>query len=193
MATQRTNGPRANALAGRELVTRVTQACRAPAEVVWDVVAELPKHGAWGGLDGKHGGLEGIDAPTGRATVGTEFTSTGEDRMCRMADRSVVTEADRPTVFEFVTESSMELKRGGQSSDWTIVHRYGISPEGDGSAVSHTTRVTRASALPGALAMYRIPILRSIAMKETASQAKRGLAGLIQAAEERARARGKEG
>lgn len=186
MAAQQKNGPRANALAGRELVTTATQPSRALAEAVWDVLADLPTHGAWAVGHGKEGGLSSIEAPAGPAAVGTEFTSTGEDRTCRMTDQSVVTEADRPTVFEFVTESAMELKRGGKRSDWTVVHRYDIVSDAGGCTVSHTNRVTRASALPGALAVFKLPVLRSIAMKEMSGEVKRGLAQLVRAAEERA-------
>ena len=77
-----------------------------------------------------------MDAPTGSATVGTEFVTTGTDgRVARFADRSVVTEALRPEVFEFVTESRREGKAGTSPWRLTLVHRYGISPEGTGCRV----------------------------------------------------------
>jgi hypothetical protein len=192
MATQRSDGTRANALAGREIVTTVRQTSRAPADVVWDVLADLQGHGAWGAGHGRFGGLTSLEAPAEVASVGTEFTSTGEDRMSRMADRSVLTEADRPTVLEFVTESAMELKRGGKRSDWTVIHRYEIAPAPGGCTVAYVNRVARASALPGALAIFKVPILRAIAKKENEGQAKRGLGALIRTAEERASAHGKE-
>ena len=193
MATQRPDTGRTNALAGKELVTTVAQVSRAPAEAVWDVLADLEGHGTWGSSHGKEGGLSSIEAPGGSAVVGTEFTSTGEDRMCRMTDRSVVTEADRPSVLEFVTESAMALKRGGKRSDWTVIHRYEITSVSGGCAVTYTSRVVHASALPGALAMFKLPILRSIAMKETGRQAERGLTKLVRSAEEHAGARRKDG
>lgn len=193
MVGQRTSGPGTNVLAGRELETRVARSSAAPAEAIWDVLADLRTHGAWASAGGKGGGLTTIEAPAGPAMVGTEFGSTGEDRKCRMVDRSVVTEADRPTVLEFVTESAMGLKRGGRRSDWTVVHRYEIAPTDDGCTVTHSTRVTRASALPGALGVYKVPILRTIAKKEMASEAKRGLDGLVRTAEQRVGALGKEG
>jgi hypothetical protein len=41
--------------------------------------------------------------------------------------------------------------------------------------------------------MFKLPILRSIAMKETGRQAERGLTKLVRSAEERAGARRKDG
>jgi hypothetical protein len=188
MTDARTSGPRANAL-DREIVTRATRATSAPAEAVWAVLTDLSTHQVWGGTRQKKGGLLSIDGGTTAPTVGTEFTSTGGDRMCEMRDRSVVTEATAPRVFEFVTESAMTLRKGGQRSDWTLVHRYEIEPTAAGATVTTVTRVTRASDLPGALKVYRTPVLRWFAQKESEGVTKRGLANLLAMAEERANAR----
>jgi hypothetical protein len=40
--------------------------------------------------------------------------------------------------------------------------------------------------------MFKVPVLRSIAKKETEKQAKAGLAGLVRTAEERVRSHGEE-
>lgn len=188
MTDARTSGPRANAL-DREIVTRAARTTRASAEAVWAVLTDLSTHREWGGTRQKRGGLLSIEAGAAAPTVGAEFTSTGGDRMCEMRDRSVVTEATAPRVFEFVTESAMRLKKGGGRSDWTLVHRYEIEPTASGATVTAATRVTRASDLPGALKVYRTPVLRWFAQKEAEGATKRGLANLLAMAEERADAR----
>ncbi len=186
MAAQKTSAPSANALAGREIAVQASRSTTASPEAVWEVLSRLRTHGEWGsGSDPKRGRLHSIDAPAEPAGVGTEFTSTGEDRMCRMRDRSVVTEATGPRVLEFVTESAMELKKGGARADWTIVHRYEIEPTGSGSSITHAYRVTRASDLPGPLKMLQIPLLRSFVMKEFGGEMERGLAELVAAVEAR--------
>lgn len=183
MAAQRTNG-RADALGGRGVVVRASRSSTASPQRIWDVLADLRTHLGWaGGDDPKKGRLLSMEAPEPLVGVGVEFTSTGEDRMCRMRDRSVVTETTAPRTLEFVTESAMELKKGGARADWTIVHRYEIAPSGEGSRVTHSYRVTRASDLPGPLRMLRVPVLRSFALKEFQGEARRGLKALVEAAE----------
>jgi len=186
MATRR-SGKRANALKGRELVIEVEERGAAPAGVVYDLLADLSTHLEWGGArqQGKSR-LLSLDAPAGTAAVGTEFSTTGEDAICHMEDRSVVTESSRARTFEFVTESSMELKRGGKRSEWTLVHRYEIAPESGGCRVTFRSRITRVSALPGLLVVFRIPGLRAIALKEAASGSRAGLRNLLRMAQERA-------
>jgi hypothetical protein len=110
-----------------------------------------------------------------------------------MHDSSVVTEAERPRALEFVTESAMQLKKAGASTDWMIVHRYEIEPRGIGCHVTYTSRVTRASALPGPLGVFKLPILRWLAMREAAGQAKRGLRNLSRMAEQLGKELGREG
>jgi Polyketide cyclase / dehydrase and lipid transport len=190
MAARKTVGPRTNALGGREIVARASRSTTARPEAVWEVLADLRTHGEWGsGPDAKKGRLLSIDAPAAPARVGTEFTSTGEDRICRMRDRSVVTEAAGPQVLEFVTESAMELKKSGKSSAWTIVSRYEIEPAGSGSRVTHVHRITRASDLPGPLGMLRVPVLRALPRMEAQGQVKRGLTRLVEVVEARSPAR----
>jgi len=174
----------ANAL-GRELVMTVRESANAPAHTVFDLLVDLPGHLSWGGAEAST--LLSIEARSEPATVGTEFTSSGEDAMCRMRDSSVVTEATRPTTFERVTESALEHKRNGKSAAWVVVHRYEIEPDGETCAVSYTCRIVRASALPGALAMLGIPVLRAIAAWEWTRASRAGLHRLVVAAEDRAR------
>jgi hypothetical protein len=122
------------------------------------------------------------------ATAGTEFMSTAEDGTCRMTDSSVVTEAVRPLRFERVTESAVESKKKGTTAAWLLVHRYNIEADGNQSNVTYTCRLVRASGLPGVLALYGIPVLRSLARLEWARASRAGLRRLTAAAETTARA-----
>ena len=69
-----------------------------------------------------------------------------------------------------------------------LVHRYGIEPDGSQCDITYTCRLVRASALPGVLAIYGIPVLRSLASFEWARASSAGLRRLIAAAETSARA-----
>jgi hypothetical protein len=158
-------------------------------EDVYDVLADLPTHVEWGGQrQAKKTRLLTIDAPAGAATVGTEFETTGADPMGRFSDRSVVTQADRPGVFEFVTEATLRTKRG-DTSEWTTVHRYEVRPDGDGSLIRYAIRIARISALPGMMRVLGLPLLSGIAMKASAKVARRGVENLSRFAEQRADAR----
>ncbi len=185
---QQTTGARANALK-RELVVAVEVTGRVAAEQVYDVLAELGSHLTWAGdRQSKTGRLLSIEAPEGAASVGTEFTTTGSDPMGRFTDRSVVTEATRPSEFEFVTESRLETKKG-EVAEWTNVHRYELTPTADGCRVAYTLRVTRISALPGMLKLFNAPVLSALVRKAAAGVGRRGLENLVALAEERAGAR----
>jgi hypothetical protein len=180
---QQTVGARANALR-RELVIAVEETARARAEEVFDVLVDLRSHLVWSGERQQPGTrLLSIEAPEGPAAVGTEFTSTGTDGSARFADRSVVTVATRPSVFEFVTEAQREAK--GRVAGWTIVHRYELTPSGEGCRVGYTIRVTRISALPGALRLFNVPGLSALLRKVAAGVSRRGVRNLAAFAEER--------
>lgn len=184
VAAPRTGGTRANAL-GRELVWTVEGSARAPVETVYDLLADVESHREWGGERQKPSTriLE-VRAPEGPAAVGTEFRSVGADPMGRFEDRSVVTEADRPRRFEFVTEAHLATDKG-RGADWTVVHRYDLEPTADGSRIRYTVRVTRISELVGALTLFRVPGLRAIGVKASAGVARRGVRNLARLAEER--------
>ena len=176
-------GSRTNALT-REIAFGASRPCAAPAEAVYDVLADLRSHAVWGGERQPKGmRIVSIDAPEEPATVGTEFTSEGIDRIGRFTDRSVVTEASRPELFEFVTEAHLETKK--VLVDWTIVHRYRITRAGSRCRVTYSVRVLRISALPGPLAFLRMPLLSVIMRKAWASIAKRGVRNLVRLVEER--------
>ncbi len=188
MADQRMGKRRVNALReGQELVVGIEEACKAPVEAVYDLLADLQSHLEWAGKRQKKQNfrLLTMEAPEGPATVGSEFRTTGADPMGRFTDASVVTEAIRPRTFEFVTEARLETKKG-KGVDWTNVHRYELIPDGQGCRIAYTVRIVRISELPGAMAMFRVPGLRSIGMKVSSSYLRRGLRNLARLAEERA-------
>jgi len=190
MAGQGTSGPRVNALR-KEVAVGAEATSRAPAEVVWDLLADLRSHREWGGERQKRNTrLLSLDAPEGPAKVGTEFRTQGRDPLGTFTDRSVVTEATRPSVFEFVTEAHLETKKG-KVTDWTVVHRYELEPTGAGCRIRYTVRITRISELIGALALFKVPGLRSLGMKASAGVGKRGVRNLARLAEERGMDHGK--
>ena len=181
---QRTGERGANALK-RELVVRVEATSRASAETVYAVLSDLPTHTVWAGeRQGKKTRLLTIDAPTGPAVVGTEFSSTGSDPMGSFSDRSVVTEAQPGRTFEFVTESRFSTKKG-TTSEWTNVERYELRSTGDGCRIVCTGRVTRMSELVGMLALFNVPGLRGLVLKASARVSRRTVRNLARYAEER--------
>lgn len=157
----------------------------APAEAVYDLLADLPSHAVWGGerqLETTR--LLTMDAPDGPASVGTEFVTTGTDgKVARFTDRSVVTEADRPAVFEFVTDSRRQGKPGSSPWELTLVHRYEVAAAPTtGSRVVYTEEITR---MYGAPAAFALPGLRRIVFFVAARYMRRGFDALLAMAEER--------
>jgi uncharacterized protein YndB with AHSA1/START domain len=185
---QRTGNNRANALK-QELVYGGEQTTSAPAEIVYETLADLRTHAEWGGAgQKKNTRIVSIDAPEGPAQVGTEFSSRGKDPMGDFSDRSVVTEATPPKVFEFVTEAHLDTKKG-KSADLTLVHRYELETSNARCRILYTGRTTRISEMFGMLGLFNVPVLRSLGLKASSGVAKRGLANLAKLAEERAGAR----
>ena len=185
---QQTGTSGTNALK-REVTVSAEHRSSATPEAVYGVLADLRTHASWGGLPPKKKtGLLSIEAPEGEASVGTEFESTGGDPMGRFSDRSVVTQAVRPSVFEFVTEARLTTKKGA-TADWTNVHRYELRPDGDGCLITYTVRIARISALPGMLRAFNLPILSGIAVKESTKLARRGVERLATFVDQRADAR----
>ena len=193
MATRLRGVERAKALE-HALTYRLEEASRAPATVVYDLLADLQAHLEWAGTmqPKRTFKLLSIEAPEGPASVGAEFVSTGADAMGRFDDSSVVTEATRPSLFEFVTESRLSTKKG-KLGRWTNVHRYELSGKGDGCLISYTWRAASIREFPGAMALFKVPGLRSIGLRVSAANSRRGIRNLARLAEERAAARGEEG
>jgi hypothetical protein len=172
----------------RNPVIRFEGHSRGPAEVVYDLLADLASHLDWAGerqLETTR--LLTLEAPTGPASVGTEFSSTGTDgKIARWSDRSVVTEAMRPEVFEFVTEGRREAKPGGDPWLCTAVHRYEIAPESGGCRVTYTEDLTR---FTGAPFIFTAPVLSRVVFRISAKYMRRGFDGLLAAADERSNVR----
>ena len=171
--------------AWRNPVLRFEGSCQAPAEVVYDLLADLQNHLDWAGQrQGETTRLLTLAAPPGPAGVGVEFLSTGSDgKLARWSDRSVITEATRPEVFEFVTDGRRQGKPDRQPWMATAVHRYVITPEAGGCRVTYTEDLTR---LDGAPWIMRAPGLSRIVFRLSAKYMRRGFDGLLALAEERA-------
>ena len=186
--TQRTRKTGTNALR-HELTASSEHHSSATPEAVYAVLSDLHTHAVWGGeRQSDSTRIVSIDAPEGEASVGTEFQTVGTDPMGRFTDRSVVTTADRPTAFEFVTEASLLTKKGA-SVDWTNVHRYELRASDTGCDIGYTVRIARVSSLPGLLRVFNLPVLSGLAMKASASVGRRGVQNLAAMAEERTDAR----
>ena len=186
---KRTTSGWSNALK-RELLVHVEDTAQAPAEVVYDLLSDVRSHLEWGGRmqPKKSYRLLSIDAPEANATVGTEFSSSGADGMGTFADSSVVTEASRPSLFEFVTEARLSTRKG-TVVEWTLVHRYQITSQGEHCRVSYQVRTIRISELPGPLALFNVPGLRPLLLRVARSNVRRGFRNLIRLAGERASTR----
>lgn len=168
----------------RNPVLRFEGSCRAPAEVVYDLLSDLQSHLEWAGeRHSETTRLLTVDAPPGPASVGVEFSTTGSDgKVARWTDRSVVTEATRPKVFEFVTDGRRDGKPG--STPWlsTAIHRYVIEPDAGGCLVTYAEDLTR---LDGAPWVFRAPGSSRLIFKLSAKYMRRGFDGLLTLAEER--------
>lgn len=186
MVTQQRGNGRANALKG-ELRVHLEETSGAPAETIYGLLADIRTHLEWAGTmqPKENFRLLTIEAPEGQALVGTEFRSTGADAMGRFDDSSVVTEASRPSLFEFVTEARLSTKKG-KVVEWTNVHRYELTALGSGCRVAYSLRTVRISELPGGLAMFKVPGLRALGLRISSSYARRGLRNLVRLADERA-------
>jgi hypothetical protein len=117
---------------------RISLACQAGPEAVYDLLADLRTHLEWGGTRQRRDfRLITLDAPPGPATVGATFSSTGTIPMSvrHWEDHSTVTAADRARVFEFITEAT---NGGAQRMRARYRHRYELAPEGPGSRVTYT-------------------------------------------------------
>ncbi len=165
---------------------RFEETCRAPREVVYDLLADLPGHLEWAGERQSEGfRLLTMDAPPGPAEVGTEFRSTGSDGKKRVnVDRSVVTEATRPSTFEFVTEGRCVTKSAGDPvCEGTYIHRYEITPTSEGSRVAYSVEVTRLHGGPAN--MLRTPLIGRLLWRMVGSWMRKGLGNLLILAESR--------
>ena len=155
------------------------------AEQVYGALADLSRHAVWGGTakQKKNYGLTSIDAPAGAASVGTEFRSTGVDPMGSSSDRSVVTEASRPGLFEWVTEGHLTPKKSAKPAcDTTITHRFEVESTGEGCTVTYRAHIARWTNPPAALTSRLMgPLVRAM----MSSYTKKMLHNLIASADQR--------
>jgi hypothetical protein len=168
----------------RNPVLRFEGFCPAPSEVVYDLLADLDSHLEWAGRrQNETTRLLTLEAPPGPAGIGTEFFTTGSDgKVARWSDRSVVTEAIRPQVFEFVTEGRREGKPDSRPWLATAVHRYEIAQEAGGCRVTYTEDLTR---LAGAPRILLAPGVSRVLFRMSAKYMRRGFEGLLALAKER--------
>ena len=181
-----TNGENGNVLpAGREIAFRKSMKIGAPPEAVFELLTDVRSHLEWGGTRGKKNfRLTGIEVGEAPIQQGTGWSSTGIAPDGSFRDRSVVTQASSPTTFEFITDAHVTFKKGGEG-DWTVVNRYEIQPEGSGSLLTYTQRVTRATAL-GPMKMMLNPILAGVGRMMVGGLVKPAMRNLAAMAKERA-------
>jgi hypothetical protein len=162
--------------------TRTSVVSAAPPTVVYDTVADLRNHLDWSGERASSDTFKllSIDAPDGPATVGTAFSSSGAADNGTFHDRSVVTEATSPTTFVIETDAHLDRNRG-KPWDAHFIHRYDISPEGDGSRITYTETIERVSYVP----YWLQPGVRSIFKVYVNRADRKQLANLARLAEER--------
>jgi hypothetical protein len=164
--------------------TQTSVTSKASPEVVYDTISDLRAHIEWSGerASSDNFKLLSLEAPEGRATVGTTFTSTGAADNGTFHDRSVVTEASRPGRFIIETDSRLDRKRG-KAWEAHFSHRYDIEPEGDGSRISYTETVERVNYVPYWLQPWIRPIFTVLVNRADVRQ----LSNLARLAEERSR------
>jgi len=168
----------------KEFSMQLTRRSSAPPEAIYDSLADLSTHTIWGGRKQLYNfRLKTLEAPPGPATVGTSFTSTGTVPMSlrRFEDHSKVTLAQRPHVFEFVTDAA--IRRGKRSMAATYRHRYEIAATTEGSKVTYTMTELSGSnlllrlSLPGVRNMtwrVGVPFMAGIGFRNLVAQAERG-------------------
>jgi hypothetical protein len=162
---------------------RFSDSCKAPAEAVYDLLADLRTHLQWGGRDQTRVfRLLSLDAVPEPATPGTVFTSTGAipGSVRRWQDRSEVTQAVRPSLFEFVTEAT--AARGPKVMAATYRHRYELLPTDKGCRVSYSCRQER---IAGPMLRLRLPVIRAMAWRVgIPMMMRRGFRNLLRLAEQ---------
>ena len=167
---------------------RYSVTSKAPPSDVYDVLADLSTHLAWAGEpDPKERyALLSLDAPQGRATVGTKWTSTGaasRDGSSTFHDRATVTEASG-NVFAFETDSRLTRKH---RPEWRVLftHRYAIEPEGDGSRINYVNDVYPVNYRP----CWLFPLARPLTKLAVRKGDMKTMENLARLAEQRSKAK----
>jgi hypothetical protein len=165
--------------------TSVSVVSAAPPEVVYDVVSDLHSHLEWAGERAPSASFKllTLAGPKGPAERGTVFASTGSNETGTFHDRSIVTEAVRPTRFAFETDARLE---GERRRDWEVhfSHRYDIVAEGAGSLIVYTDTISELNYVPYWLQAWCRPLTRRMIDRADARQ----MGSLARYAEERASA-----
>jgi Polyketide cyclase / dehydrase and lipid transport len=164
----------------------VSHQTSAPAEGVYDLLADLSTHIEWGGSwhPSRTQRLQSMEAPKGRATVGTEFWSIGTTSAGSWHDRSTVTQATRPTLFEFVTDGTLRDREDLDRMFLHALHRYEIAPAEHGSVVTYILSAQMTLQSPPGDVHQRLPAV--IFNLLVPSVIERGTMNLARMAEERA-------
>jgi hypothetical protein len=163
--------------------TQTSVTCGAAPAAVWDTVVDLPSHLIWSGeraADDTFKLLE-LESASRTAVVGTRFSSSGANFNGTFRDRSVVTEASRPSTFVIETDATLERTRG-RTWEAHFVHRYDITAEGSGSRITYTETIDRMNYVPYWLSWWARPLFRPLVNNADRKQ----LRNLASLAEERA-------
>jgi hypothetical protein len=163
-------------------VTQTTVVSAASPPAVFDVIADLDAHLEWSGGRAADDTFKllTLNASDRSAKVGTTFESTGANFNGTFHDRSVVTEAARPTRFTIETDARLDRRRG---KTWEVhfQHRYDIEPEGDGARITYTETIERVNYVP----YWLKPVIRSAFKPLVNSADRKQLGNLARLAEER--------
>lgn len=170
------------AATGELIRFRATASSAADRQTVFDTIRDLRTHAEWAGTRSQQKAfrLLSLDAPTGLASVGTTFASTGSNMNGTFHDASVVTVSE-PHTFAFETMSRLERRHGAE----LLVHfdhRYDVETQGARTRIRYSCRAHDGNyrpywLRPGMRTMTRSMINRSMA---------RQLRLLAELAEERA-------
>jgi hypothetical protein len=160
----------------------LSRQCAAPADVVYDLLADLRTHLEWGGArQSSDFRLLSLDASSPIAVAGTRFRTTGSIPMSgrQWHDESTVTVASRPSTFEFVTDA----RAGAMTARYR--HRYDIRPSLGGCRIEYTFTE---EAVTKPMLRLGLPVMRSMTWRFAIPMfAGRGFRNLVAAAEARAR------
>jgi hypothetical protein len=169
---------------GSPIITfEVSVTSKATPDAVYDVLADPSTHLEWAGEQAARNDfrLLTLDAPKGKAAVGTRFVSTGassKDGSSTFHDESIVTEATAPSLFAFVTDSHLARKR---RPTWEVrfVHRYDVTPDGAGSRIDYRCGVYPVNYRPS----WLHPIMRPLTKQMVGKLVTKHMANLSEMAE----------
>ena len=156
-------------------------------QVVHDVLLDLQSHLEWAGRRAKRKTfrLLELDAPSGRAAVGTRFSSNGANDNGTFHDEGVVTIAE-PHALVFEVDSRLDRKHG---AEWRahFVHSYVVEPSASGARITYHCVVRDGNYVP----YWLKPGLRRITGKVVTSMITQQMRNLAAIAEEREAAVGR--